>query len=276
MKIVKVQGGLGNQMFQYALYLSLKEIFNDVKLDITQFELYYDHYGYELEKVFGVNPELATKDEIERLTSDGSSYYRESQFNYDEEVLNLEGERYFEGCWQSEKYFRNIEEIVREEFSYKHDLEGLNKETAEKINKGNSVSIHIRRGDYLGSDVHSGVCTPKYYYNAVNIIRNITGKPQYYIFSDDLKWSRENIRPGPDTIYVDWNRGEDSYKDMHLMSLCKYNIIANSTFSWWAAWLNKNPIKMIIAPDRWFSKDYINTNDIIPERWNKARVSISP
>lgn len=270
MKIVKVEAGLGNQMFQYALYRKLSTIYKDVKIDISEYMIHNDHNGYELERVFGVKAKIATKEEVKKLTSKKNNYYKEKKFSYDEEVLNIDGDVYYEGLWQTEKYFKNIEGIIRNDFKFSSPLTGKNLEIANMIKERQAVSIHVRRGDYLNSEVHRNVCSLKYYIKAVNYFKNKLNNPVFFIFSDDIKWSKNNIIIDKNTIYVDWNKGEYSYKDMQLMSLCKHNIIANSTFSWWGAWLNNNPGKIVIAPSKWFNYTWIDTRDIIPEKWIKV------
>jgi len=272
MKIVWIHGGLGNQMFQYAFYCYLKANYSDVKLDITKYEHDKCHHGFELEKVFNIKADLATLGEIELLKNSNKTFVQEKQYNYDKKILNLKGDRYYKGLWQTEKYFKSITAKIRKEFEFKEPLLGKNAITVDKITAQNSLSLHIRRGDYLTSDVHKGISNIRYYIKAIDLLKKRVKNPFLYIFSDDIDWVKQNFRFSLPSIYVDWNQGKNSYRDMQLMSLCKHNIIANSTFSWWGAWLNKNDQKKVIAPAKWFNYDFVNTNDVVPKEWLKVSI----
>lgn len=289
MMIIKVIGGLGNQMFQYAFYRQLKSEFKDVKLDLSAFETYNLFNGYELNKIFNVKEDIASKDEIKKLSENFSNnqifnrvkrkifgikrtHYIQHDFGYNKlDFINSKGNLYLEGYWQSEKYFNDVKDIIRKEFTFKNKLTNKNKEIAELIKNNNSISIHVRRGDYISNpeaaQVHGGICNLEYYKNALDIIKNNVLNPQFLVFSDDMDWVKNNLNL-QDCTYVDWNEKENSYIDMQLMSLCKHNIIANSTFSWWGAWLNNNSDKIVIAPKKWFNTN-ANTEDLIPESWMK-------
>lgn len=287
MIIVKVIGGLGNQMFQYAFYRSLKSKYSDVKLDISAFETYDLHNGYELNKVFNVKEDIASENEINNLLELPSSrgplyklrkkifkkekkYFMQKDFGYKLDFLKTDN-IYLDGYWQSEKYFSDSEDKILSEFTFKKKLINKNKDIAELINSCNSVSIHIRRGDYITNPealkVHGGICDLEYYKNSIDIINKKVKNPRFFIFSDDMNWVKNNLYL-ENASYIDWNKNGDSYIDMQLMSLCKYNVIANSTFSWWGAWLNLNENKIVIAPKKWFNTN-ANTTDLIPESWIK-------
>jgi hypothetical protein len=151
---------------------------------------------------------------------------------------------YFEGYFQSEKYFADCTEEIRKEFQFKEKLQAPD---------GNAVAIHIRRGDYVKfSNIHL-VCTPAYYEKAIAYIQSRVEIPVFYVFSEDLEWVRQNISIPSNSVFVDYNPVLPSSRDMQLMSLCKHQIISNSSYSWWAAWLNRNSGKIVIAPDRWFA-----------------------
>ncbi len=282
MKIVKVIGGLGNQMFQYAFYKSLAEMGHEVKLDLGGFDYYHRHNGYELDKVFNLSYKEATREEVELFVSGipgvisnikkrffNKKAYVERDISYKEEVFNIDGEVYYEGYWQSEKYFQCIRDLILKSYKFRVPLDGKNLDVSQKIQTENSVGIHVRRGDYItnydAARLHGGICDTAYYMRAVKTIGEKVPNPTYYIFSDDKEWVKENLRIGNNLHYVDWNYGEDSYRDMQLMSMCKHNIIANSSFSWWGAWLNRNPEKIIVAPLRWFNKR--EAKDIVPQNW---------
>lgn len=274
LKIVRIRGGLGNQMFQYAFYRNLKEKYKNVKLDISIFKKYKFYNGYELKRVFGINADIASKEEIKDLIKNNSNetYFKERRFSFDNKVFTLEGDIYYDGYWQSEKYFKDIESIIRKDYEFKNSLKYKSLDAAREIEKVNSVSLNIRRGDYVTNKevakIHGGICTKKYYYTAVQIIKELVSDPVFFIFSDDINWVKDNISiKGNKVIYVDWTTIKNCYLDMQLMSLCNHNIIANSSFSWWAAWLNTNNNKIIITPSKWFNDNTIDIKDLIPDTW---------
>ncbi|MEI9933483.1 MAG: alpha-1,2-fucosyltransferase [Ferruginibacter sp.] len=272
MVIVKLWGGLGNQLFQYALYLSYKEKGVKSKLDKSFFESVHEHNGYELEKVFGLHPDYASTSE--KITAKAISKFFLKPFNhpydekkwgygyYNERVANLHF-GYLKGYWQTEKYFKAIEEKIKKQFIFPSLTDEENITTLKKITATNSVSIHIRRGDYLHSN-RDWAMNIDYYKNAIQLINQKIQDPYFFIFSDDMNWVKENIIL-ENVVFVDWNKKENSFIDMQLMSACKHNIIANSSFSWWGAWLNANPNKIVIAPDNWV--DMQGTRDVLPEEW---------
>jgi len=175
------------------------------------------------------------------------------------------------GYWQSEKYFKCIEKIIRKEFSFIYPLDKRNIKISEEIKDVNSISIHVRRGDYINlpeaAKMHGGICDLNYYKKAINIIKRLVESPIFYIFSDDINWCINNLEVEKNAKYINWNKRQENYRDMQLMMLCKHNIIANSTFSWWGAWLNNNEKKIVIAPKKWFNK--LKADDIIPDKWLK-------
>ena len=282
MLVVKVQGGLGNQMFQYALYKKFLKQGKNVKLDLDFFSKCKAHNGYELEKVFNLTPKIATKSEIKKLFYTGEdkisrlklrlfgqkkTYYAEEEFKFLKNVLS-ENNRYLNGYWQSEKYFKDIREGLLKDFSFTEE----ENEITKQIKSHNSVSLHVRRGDYLSescSAIHNVMANSLYYERAIEYISKNVSNPHFYIFSDDPKWVKENFKIENSTI-IDFNTGENSYKDMYYMSLCKHNIIANSTFSWWGAWLNQNNNKIVLAPNKWFNT--MSAPDIVCEDWIKIEV----
>jgi len=291
---VEVVGGLGNQMFQYAFYEKLRKCYgNDkVKLHIGYFKEIRDNKGYELNKVFSIQGGGNFHDVITNLLDDKmdffsrvrrkifgfkSSYYIEGKdLSYKENIFSLDKNRdiYLRGLWQSEKYFSDIKDEILEIFKFPIITDLKNKKILNSITNSNSVSIHVRRGDYISNSTYNEIlgnaCDSDYYIKAINKIYELIDNPIFYIFSDDINWVKENlgIVKKLKVQYIDWNNGQNSFIDMQLMSLCKNNIIANSTFSWWGAWLNKNENKVVIAPKRWFLAKKIN-NDIIPDNWIK-------
>jgi len=275
LNVVSIAGGLGNQMFQYSFYLNLKcslypkectEIF------IATYEL---HNGFELDKVFD------TKINIFKNLAVGicKKYLKglvlkkgESSIGTFEEIkfVNKMPITYFSGYWQTEKYFLPIEDKIR--LAFKFDLKKVNDRTNSlllEMKPQNAVSIHIRRGDYEydlnAKEVLGGICDMEFYKKSIHYICEKNKDPFFYIFSDDCEWVMEHFSFLLNSSIVDWNKKADSWQDMMLMSQCKHNIIANSSFSWWGAWLNSNPQKIVIAPSKWFNN--FDALDIVPESW---------
>lgn len=287
MIVVKLMGGLGNQMFQYACAKRIAEV-NSVplKLDISDFSRKSER-PYALFHL-NISGEIASIADIQRfkrasfirkclhLTRVASTPHRayrvirERFFHFDQSILLLSDDAYLEGYWQSERYFSDIKDTIRAEFSFKHQPDSENKRTAGEIIDNNSVSLHVRRGDYISdpkvNQIH-GICTMDYYHRAVERILDSVQRPHFFVFSDDPEWVRNDFRLNHRVTYVTHNSGERSFEDLRLMSLCRHNIIANSSFSWWAAWLNSNPDKLVVAPRRWFNRDDIDTEDLIPDTW---------
>jgi hypothetical protein len=295
MIIVAIFGGLGNQMFQYAVGRRLALSNNSqLKLDLSIFknQIGMTPRTYKLD-VFNIKAEIATSREVERLKGSTRNflyrywrklkmrvipYYRQSYIlekthQFDPNILKLGSNVYLQGFWPSEKYFREIENFIRQEFTFKKAPTKQNRETAYRISKTSSVSIHFRRADYVTDKAthnYHGVCGLSYYRKAVDIISKKISKPHFYIFSDDPSWTKRHFHIKYPVFFVDNNPIEKGFEDLRLMSLCKHNIIANSSFSWWGAWLNRNPEKIVIAPKRWFRNRSKNTSDRIPDSWIKV------
>ncbi len=275
MIIVKLVEGLGNQLFQYALgrHISHKNKL-PFKLDVSHY-LDINSRKYGLHK-FNIKEEFASLNEIKKIKnhSENSSYlYLEKPFNFHPEILNIKESAYLEGYWQSEKYFKEIGEIILHDFTLKESLDNQNKQFAEKIKNTNSISLHIRRGDYVSkpdtNKIH-GTCSLDYYKKSIDLITKNFKNPHFFVFSDDYKWVKSNLLVEHDTTFAEHNNDDKNYIDLTLMSMCKHNIIANSSFSWWGAWLNQNPNKIVCSPKNWFKTNEINTIDLIPDDWNKV------
>lgn len=285
MVIVKVMGGLGNQMFQSALYRRFEVEGKEVYMDLSHIKKYGDsHNGYELERIFGLKYQEAPESEMKRLANLQLTYwgrfkrkiggirkathYLEQTYEYKPQILQNEN-IYLEGYWQTEKYFIDIRKTILKDFIFPGIVDERNKEIIESIDNSNSVGIHVRRGDYLQEEnleSRGGICTVKYYQEAVRHIKKYVSEPVFYIFSDDMEWVKENLEVG-NAVFINWNHKNDSYRDMQLMSRCKCQIIANSTFSWWAAWLNQNPQKIVVTPSKWMNGK--GNPDILCEGWVK-------
>ncbi len=270
--IVRFKGGLGNQMFQYAFYLSLKKRhpFTWFSLDLE--ESLYCHSGFQLDTITHAHTlkkyklYCFIKKTFPKLIKHSYKIIQEYSLEYRKEYLTQKHIlSLYDGYWQSEKYFTNISSKVRKSFCFRKEfLNEQSKRLLATLHKNTTVSVHIRRGDYLNLTNRLGICNLEYYDNAIKYIKERINHPQFIIFSDDMPWVKEHLHE-PDATYVDWNQGKDSWQDMYLMSQCSHNIVANSSFSWWGAWLNDNPDKIVIAPKKWFC--YSPNYDILPPNW---------
>lgn len=289
MIIVRLMGGLGNQLFQYAAgrNVALK---NDLplKLDLSWFKDQPDR-PYSLHH-FAIIEGIATPNEIAHLKKSkmnlldriittykecGKPYYhrtdiREKSLDFDKNILQISGSAYLEGYWQSEKYFKDIEDIIRKEFSVITPPDHMNSEYARMIPSLNAVAIHVRRGDYISNqnaNKFHGICSLDYYHRSIDQITSTVENPHFFVFSDDPEWTQDNLKIDAPTTYVVHNPPDKNYEDLRLMSLCSHFIIANSSFSWWGAWLSKNESKIVIAPSTWFQGIKYNCDDRLPEGW---------
>ena len=278
MVIVKLTGGIGNQMFEYTFGEQLRYLGYDVKYDISELQEYKVHAGYELENVFNLRLNYARDYELKkykltlwnrllRKLNAHNSWIVQQDFSYNMKYLQLNRKEtlYLDGYWQSEKYFKNIVDKVRQKFIFP-ELDIKNKEYLNTIQNANSVSIHVRRGDYVNHPLHGGICDLAYYQRAIEYIKQKVNNPLFVIFSNDIEWCKSNLQL-ENSLYIADNSGDNSYKDMQLMSYCQHNIIANSSFSWWGAWLNNHEQKLVIAPSKWFNDPNYNTKDVIPASW---------
>ncbi len=287
MVIIRLQGGLGNQMFQYALFRKLDIAGREVKIDDEQIlSEGNQHNGLELERVFGIAYPRASHEECvaftspltvpERLYNKAAAILNkvnirhtiyEDKLSFKPEIMEMD-KAYLCGYWQSEKYFADVRKDIVNSFTFVQidaDGEDRNRTMAAEMKECNSVAIHVRRGDYVSDQVMRS-CGIDYYDRAVRYLREKHKELRFYLFSDDPKWVSENFDFLDDYKIIDWNHGKMSYCDMYLMSQCKHNIIANSTFSWWGAWLNQNPDKIVVAPEKW-SEDTTDFKDLIPDGW---------
>jgi hypothetical protein len=288
MIITKLIGGLGNQMFQYATAKALALRHHvDMKVDVSFINLdsegVYTQRKYEL-SIFNTPIQIATANEKEQFFVDNSNkitrklkelfpvltknfYAIEKGIKYNKEFLNYPKNTYLDGFWQSELYFKHFEAIIKNDFSFNQNIVDLNKHLLSKIESCNSISLHVRRGDYvLNYDANQfhGLCSLEYYNNAIRYIEMKINNIEIFVFSDDINWCKENLRYNFPIHFMDIN---DAHSDLYLMTKCKHNIIANSSFSWWGAWLNTNKEKIVIAPKQWFADQSVITQDIIPASW---------
>ena len=289
MVITNLIGGLGNQMFQYAAgrALSLERGF-PLRLDISDFSNYELHQGFELERIFNCTAEIASEADVRNILGWQSSpvirrmvsrprmarfrhkgFVIEPHFQYWHGIKKVPCGCYLMGYWQSEKYFLEVAEQIREDFYFRLPLESQNTELAKQINQVNAVSLHVRRGDYANNPKTTathGLCSLDYYREAIQHVAKHVQQPYFFVFSDDIAWVKSDLKIDFPCEYVVFNQGAESHNDMRLMSLCQHHIIANSSFSWWGAWLNQNADKIVVAPKRWFVNE-TNTEDLIPQDW---------
>lgn len=279
---LRLNGGLGNQMFQWAFAQMIEETTDmEVYLDMSYFNMRKAR-PYQLD-IFKLKPRFIedwqTKLKLEILWTFrflfpklfGIQIYSESHFNFDINFINhIKPNTYIEGFFQSELYFSTVEKRLRDDFTFVDGIFDENRKLANLMLEQNAISVHIRRGDYVQKKRYANqyaVCSPEYYKKAVEYIAQHHPEPVIYVFSDDIAWVKTHIRFPYKTVYVGHNKGKDSYYDMRLMSLCKHNVIANSSFSWWGAWLNSNPDKIVVAPKKWFKDSRIIQTDVIPKSW---------
>ena len=277
MIIIRVCGGLGNQLFQYALYKKLDSLGKDVYIDRHMYgnekkekrayclETLTDPVRYCSERD---RKKLSNNDDnrytwfIQRRVGLKESHYYEKEWSFfDRDLYSLDNV-YLEGYWQNEKYFADIREDIIDSlhFNIPDDAVHLSKEIESCV----SVSIHVRRGDYINQDLYDNICTPDYYERAVQYIEKCANVDKFYIFSDDIWWCKEHFADNGKYVFMPARPENEAAVDMKLMSLCKHNIIANSSFSWWAAWLNENTGKTVIAPDIWLMG---HESDIYCNNW---------
>lgn len=274
MKIVRIDGGLGNQMFCYAFAIALAETSKDeVLIDSHRYKFFPNHNGYELPRLFEIELGEATNRQLWGVTYPANSLIisrifqrlphrkseiRENYLKCYPEILSEGRDGYYIGNWQWPGYFDAIHNNILDTFSYRIDLDERNRKLYDNlIEDAASVSLHVRRGDYLATPHYCGICDIEYYRRAIATAKRIIGVDGHFvIFSNDVVWCTQHICPilGKAKItVVDWNLGIDSYKDMRLMSACRVNIIANSSFSWWGAYLNRRNDKAVISPEKWIN-----------------------
>lgn len=277
----RLHGFLGNQMFQYAAAAqlaarlgvpvaldprraaakgqgNLMDVFNLPVVAPAHLPPDQDHQKlrYTLWRAFGRRPALR----------------RERGLGYDPAFEGWGDESYLHGYWQSERYFADVIAHLREAFVMTPPMSPENAAMAQRIADGPSVALHVRRGDYVALGA-TAVCDQAYYDAGLQAVtKGLADPPTVFVFSDDPGWARDNLEVPFDKVVVDLNGRETAHEDMRLMSLCQHNVIANSTFSWWSAWLNQTAGKRVAAPARWFANDHQNNPDILPADW----IAITP
>ncbi|WP_343652608.1 alpha-1,2-fucosyltransferase [Herbaspirillum sp.] len=277
--VTEIVGGLGNQMFQYAAGRALSlRLGVPLTLDISAYERYVLH-AFGLNH-FAINAKLQKgrpKTLFDRFLRrmgwrTPPTVLREASMEVDPRFFALEGEVRLEGYWQSETYFSEVAEQLRKDFAFPPCSDPQNAEWFARIQADDrSISLHVRRGDYItnkqANAVH-GTCGLDYYQRAIDhLAQRIGTDMRFYIISDDPAWTAENLKLPFDAFYISHNGPDKNYEDMRLMSACRHHVIANSSFSWWGAWLNPSKDKIVVAPQRWFQADHMSAKDLIPQTW---------
>lgn len=289
--ISRIIGGIGNQLFQYASSFAFAKMYNsELFFDLSTFShpKYYNPEGFLLKKVFKIDISQSTK--LQHFKTLGLAapllpfrfrlnyeklcrhyFVEKKQYQIEERFFSYKGKHcYLEGYWQLEDYFKDIREILMKKLQFNYDtLTHLALKMSQTLVKENSVSIHVRRTDYINNKVYSNMyhqCDSQYYRSAMDFISRRVSGAKFYVFSDDIEWAKvQSIFSGCN--FIDYGAASGSWNDLFLMSCCKHNIIVNSSFSWWGAWLNKNPEKFVIGPKKWFkSKKHYDLNPI-PKNW---------
>lgn len=278
---INVTGGIGNQMFMYALAMKFRSLGVDILIDNRGLENYLKDHDYEdITKIF--YPSLSSFQTIKKTNNKIIDIVKYKFFIYSTKLLNhyfvenIDGNfenkilelksGYLLGYWQSYKYFQDISDIIKKSFKFPENINSENQIVLNKIKSQEcSVSLHIRRGDYLKySEVFGGICTEQYYKNAIDYMENKYPNCTFFIFTNDTEYAKK-IFQGEKFFVINCNGPKDAWKDMYLMTQCDHNIIANSTFSWWGAYLNNNEQKTVISPQKFLN---IKTcKDFFPQEW---------
>lgn len=296
-KIVKLSGGLGNQMFQYAFAYALAQQFGvSVLFDLSWFEYAKAQTNITPRalalKVFDIDFKEAQENDLKDVNYSNknclikkilwkmfkikqcrpakNSYVQKDAFKFEKEIFVNSHYLHYDGYFQNEKYFIDCRDDILKSFCINIHLNEKNQQVLEEIRNINSVSIHVRRGDYVtleSANKFHGLCSLDYYKKAIKHIANRVKNPHFFIFSDDIDWVIENLKIDYPYTIIDFNQGEGAL-DLNLMKNCKHNIISNSSFSWWGAWLNENPNKIVIAPQKW-NLTGKRKFDVIPKNWVK-------
>lgn len=284
-----ILGGIGNQLFQYAASLAFSRLYDaKLYLDLTTFDnpKYVNPEGFLLDKIFKID--VCHPTSIEYFKTLGlaapllpfrfkMNYGKLCKNYFLEKVPSQLEERFFtydnkhcylEGYWQKEDYFKSIRELIIKKYHFNHDvLSNISIKMSHALINENSVSIHVRRGDYIANNLYFE-CDEKYFRTAMDYISKRISDVKFYVFSDDIDWAKEQSFFSQ-CHFFDYDQLSGSWNDLFLMSCCKHNIIANSSFSWWGAWLNQNPTKIVIGPKRWFIPDELYNLSPIPDNWIK-------
>ncbi|MDQ2778286.1 MAG: alpha-1,2-fucosyltransferase [Pseudomonadota bacterium] len=292
MIVTNLIGGLGNQLFQYACGHAVAAR-NGAPLRVATdlFEGYRLHQGYEVARVFDIDTPTAGADDLRallgplrhRLARRGAERLRpglwcqgracfEPRVGAVALVERLGGDAYLHGYWQSEYFFAEHADSLRQALRFRTEASPRNAALLARIDAGVSVGVHVRRGDYVANPKNRAIyaeCSIAYYRAAIRLLRASHPEAAFYVFSDDPVWVRDTMHDAAERIeFVDHNQGPESYNDLRLMSRCAHLVMANSSFSWWAAWLGERPGRTVVAPRQWYA-DPARGADLIPDRWRR-------
>jgi hypothetical protein len=280
--ISRLHGGLGNQLFQYAVGRAVAlRTGAELLLDTRQFTE-SNPFQYDLGH-FAIQARVASEAELPpaknrpiayalwRTFGRSPRFIREQKLGFNERIETIGDDCYLHGYFQSQRYFEDIAPTLWSDLAFKQAIDGDNARMAERIKSGPSVSMHIRRGDYVANakaQATHGSTDLAYYQRALDEVRARSDQdPVVYLFSNDPDWVRENMKLDAELVPVAINDGRTAHEDLRLMSLCDHNIITNSTFSWWGAWLNPSHGKIVVAPAKWFASEKLSNPDITPPGW---------
>lgn len=278
-------GGLGNQMFQYAWGCFLANRLNvPLELDLTTFDEGYEARSFALD-YFNISTKFASREEVaflrkrpfwgveafRKLLGVRTGHVRENgDHAIDEALFSVKSPVLLDGYWQCARYMELSRPLITNEFRFLRPQDSLNEGHLRCIEASESVALHVRRGDYVSNPTFNavhGVCSLDYYQKAITLMQDSLTEPRFYVFSDDLNWACENLSLPQGTVFIDNNQGEP-HEDLRLMAACKHNIIANSSFSWWGAFLGQNTDKRVIAPLKWYAQGR-SSGDLLPSSWLK-------
>lgn len=291
MIIVKLMGGLGNQMFQYALGKTLSLQHQTLlKLDLSWLLNHspergtnFVHRNFDLD-IFRIQANIANAEEVKQLRNEWlpvkradrllktllgipQTNIREPYFHYSSAVRKIGPDAYLDGFWQSEKYFGEYASIIRDDFNFKYPLGEQAVPLMESIRKSEAVCVNVRRKEFVNNPYH-GAMDIDYYMRAEKKIRESVKDPCLYIFSDDITWCEENLHFQSPAVFVPLIYAGEKYQDIfRMMITCRHFIIPNSSFGWWAAWLSEHENKQVIAPSKWFANGPKDTQDLLPKGW---------
>lgn len=295
MIIVNISGGLGNQMFQYAFGKVISiEMNKVVHFSIDSLSSYDSIRRFDLEDAFKLIVTRAHPQDISEVLNSwrslprirrilarldnnflrGPHFFTEKNIHLSNPATSIgQSNAYLHGYWQSEDFFSAHKSIIREAFQFRSGASIENQKIMMSIRLGLSIGMHVRRGDYVTNsktNAMHGVLDVKYYFSAIASLRQRLPTARIFIFTDDPDWVCTHMLDKiENSECVNINSGRNSFRDMQLMAMCDHNIVANSSFSWWSAWLNSNPQKIVIAPQRWFSNQLLSDTFLVPSEWER-------
>ncbi len=288
MIVIRLKGGMGNQMFQYAFGLQMADLLDtELKVDLSSLldrskgDFVYRNYDLPIFKINDsllMNQQLLKtiyKPKVQRVTkwvrqyiNSGKTFIKEKHFHFQPELITIPTDNaVYEGWFQSEKYFKSIADIVRTEFEFVDPILEISKPLLSEIQSSNAICLNVRRTDFLKVDTLNTTNKHYFFKAAKHMIEHIEN-PIFYVFSDDVEWCKKNIMlDAPVTVVGHEHKGRKFGNYMQLMTACKHFIIPNSSYAWWAVWLNKQPNKIVIAPKNWFNDASIDTSDLVKKDW---------